>query len=625
MTYRREFVGTAVAIAVTGCLATVSWGQRVTEESALLERLNSPDAPKSEKALVCKRLAVYGGDAAVAPLAQLLTDPELCSWARIALEAIPGEVADTALRDSLAAVRGRERIGVVNSIGVRRDTQAVEQLGRIVNSPDDAAAGAAAVSLGKIGNAEATVILTKAIASTPASLREQVTAGAILCAERLIREGQRAEAAQVCESIRAADVSEQRRREAIRLAILARGSAGIPTLVEQLRSSDRQRFYLGLQVAREIAGDGVTNALITELAEATPQRRQMVVRALGERSGDQVVPAILQVARSSGQEDARLAAVEVLGKIGDAETLPELLAIAGSASGALRSAIGAALASLPGAGVDRDVIARLANASGAARLALIDAVAGRRLAAAVPQLLELADSDDAQVRHAAITALGESVTADGLQQLIGRIKNPVADEDRDVSRLALTSASVRMADRDASVSELEAAMDSASSAVQKTLLEIIGSVGGAKALQVVSQAAQSGDDELQNTGSRLLGDWMTADVAPELLALAKSDAAGKYKIRGLRGYLRVARQMRIPLKQRIEICRNALPLVDREAEMKLILEVVERYPSVDGVALAVEAASNQAYRDIASKAAHAAADKMGKPSEVTELLKKLEN
>ena len=56
-------------------------------------------APPAEKALACKQLAIYGAKDAVPALAPLLSDPELASWARIALEAIPGPAADAALRE----------------------------------------------------------------------------------------------------------------------------------------------------------------------------------------------------------------------------------------------------------------------------------------------------------------------------------------------------------------------------------------------------------------------------------------------------------------------------------------------------------------------------------------------
>ncbi len=55
------------------------------------------------------------------PWPPLLADKELTSWARIALEAIPGPAADEALREAMGDVEGRTLIGVINSIGVRGD------------------------------------------------------------------------------------------------------------------------------------------------------------------------------------------------------------------------------------------------------------------------------------------------------------------------------------------------------------------------------------------------------------------------------------------------------------------------------------------------------------------------
>ncbi|HXY36116.1 MAG TPA: hypothetical protein VEI07_17910, partial [Planctomycetaceae bacterium] len=66
------------------------------KEADLIKILQS-DAPKAKKADACKDLAVYGSPKAVPELARLLSDAQLASWARIALEAIPGPASDTAL------------------------------------------------------------------------------------------------------------------------------------------------------------------------------------------------------------------------------------------------------------------------------------------------------------------------------------------------------------------------------------------------------------------------------------------------------------------------------------------------------------------------------------------------
>jgi len=83
------------------------------KESDLISTLQST-APKAEKAMACKLLAVYGTEKAVPALAPLLADMELASWARTALEVIPGPAPDAAFRSALDQVQGRLLIGTIN-------------------------------------------------------------------------------------------------------------------------------------------------------------------------------------------------------------------------------------------------------------------------------------------------------------------------------------------------------------------------------------------------------------------------------------------------------------------------------------------------------------------------------
>ena len=110
---------------------TAAWlpAQETTppSEASLLAMLRS-SAPAADKALACKHLAVFGSAAAVPELAPLLHDEQLASWARIALEAIPGSEADAALRNACGTLEGRLLMGAIHSLGVRRDPMAVELL-----------------------------------------------------------------------------------------------------------------------------------------------------------------------------------------------------------------------------------------------------------------------------------------------------------------------------------------------------------------------------------------------------------------------------------------------------------------------------------------------------------------
>ena len=81
-------------------------------------------------------------------------------------------------------------------------------------------------------------------------------------------------------------------------------------------------------------------------------------------------------------------------------------------------------------------------------------------------------------------------------------------------------------------------------------------MGGPKALATIAAAVKGSDAQLQDTGSRVLGEWMTVDAAPVLLDLAKTAPSDKYQVRALRGYIRLARQFAMPDAQRAEMCRT---------------------------------------------------------------------
>ena len=82
-------------------------------------------------------------------------------------------------------------------------------------------------------------------------------------------------------------------------------------------------------------------------------------------------------------------------------------------------------------------------------------------------------------------------------------------------------------------------------AAKVTFIEILGAMGGPQALGALSAAAKEGNPELKETASRLLGEWMTTDAGPVLLDVAKKVSEEKYKIRALRGYIRIAKQIEV--------------------------------------------------------------------------------
>ncbi len=198
------------------------------DQAGLIRLLKDPQSTTFQKAKACQRLAAIGSEEAAPALAALLADEQVAHYARYGLEPIPGPAPDAALRDALQRLKGRLRVGVINSIGVRRDTGAVGALARLLNEPDVETASAAAAALGKIGGAQAAKALQDGLAQTRGSLRAAVAGAGLVCAEGLLAQGERDQALAFYNNLTRPDIPKPVRLAAMRGIIAAETSLSRP-------------------------------------------------------------------------------------------------------------------------------------------------------------------------------------------------------------------------------------------------------------------------------------------------------------------------------------------------------------------------------------------------------------
>lgn len=551
------------------------------KERQLINVLKS-DAPPQDKAITCKQLAVYGTQDAVPALAALLSDKRLASWARIALEVIPGPAADEALREAMGKLQGRLLIGTINSIGFRRDSKAVSGLVAKLKDADAGVASAAAAALGRIGGDQAAKALEQSLAGAVAEVQPEVAEGCIRCAERFMAEGKFAEAVKLYDTIRHANVPKQKRLEATRGAILARQSAGLPLLIEQLRSADKATLGIALRTARELPGRKVTEALAVELERSGPDRQTSLLLALADRGDDAVLPAILKVVKR-GSPKLQIAALGVLQRLGNVSCVPALLDAAVGNNAELAKAAKAALTLLPGKEVNADLAARLPQATGKKRQVLIELAGQRRIDTALSTVaLGIADAD-AGIRSAAIEAvgaIGEAKQTADLVNLLQKTQN--AKERADIEKALLTLSG--RCGIGCAPYLLPLAKDS-HSALRTIGLHALASVGGPDALAAVKAAGNDPDEAVQDEAVRTLSAWPDnwpedSGAAEALLTLAKSGKKMSHQVLGLRGYLQyVQGDKKLKNDEKVAKVNELLPLIKRPEEKRLAIAVVGALPT----------------------------------------------
>ncbi len=191
---------------------------------ARLAAVLKTDAPRAAKDFVCRQLSYLGSAESVPVLAALLPDKDLSHMARFALERIPGPEAVKAMREALPKVDGQLKVGVINSLSVRRDVESLSALAGLLEGSDPQVAAAAAAALGAIGTPEAAQALGQFQKKAPEKLRLAAADACLTCAERMLAAGKKAEALAIYKSLTGPEQPKHVRLAATRGMLAAAGT-----------------------------------------------------------------------------------------------------------------------------------------------------------------------------------------------------------------------------------------------------------------------------------------------------------------------------------------------------------------------------------------------------------------
>jgi HEAT repeat protein len=480
-------------------LEAAAFAQAVPREAApKLAALLASDATLDGKKFACEQLGLIGSAAEVSALAQQLSNPDLALAARAALERIPGDESLAALRAALPGATGALRQGLINSLGARRDEQAVPLLAGLL--PDSADALAA------IGTPPALAALQAA--------QPQPSAALLRCALQL-------RDVTVLEQLSAAGQPKAIRVAAFIGRVTALGDQGGDAILAALSGSDPALQVAAIGLLR---GSAVVQTAAERLNEFPADLQLPLLAALGDSGETAALPAVTR-AVSSEDPSVRCAAIAALGKLGDASSVPVLLGLLAAAEKDEQPVIVEALSCLPGPGVD----AALAQAP---QPETIRALVARGATSAVPALLALEAGNVEAGNAEAISALGKLADAADGPRLMALLDKAA---DRQPVEAALAAVYRRAGD----VQTVADAAAQASGPRKASLLAVLGVLGGDQALPTLRAALQDGDAEAKLAAVRALADWETGAPLADLKAVAETATDAKLKALAARGAARL--------------------------------------------------------------------------------------
>ena len=174
-------------------------------EPAALAVLAS-DADTYKKAMACDTLGRVGTAKAVPALAKLLADEKLHDYARDGLERIADSAAGKALLESLKTLKGNLRVGVIITLGDRREVAAVPALAKIAKAKDAPAAEAALSSLAQIATDDAAKAILAGLAAADGETKVSAAHAALAAAARMDKTGRKEVAGKLRAAVAGTDV-----------------------------------------------------------------------------------------------------------------------------------------------------------------------------------------------------------------------------------------------------------------------------------------------------------------------------------------------------------------------------------------------------------------------------------
>ncbi|MDO5552308.1 MAG: hypothetical protein Q4G68_00975 [Planctomycetia bacterium] len=614
---------------------------RTTDESVLIDALakeGESDDDVFAKSLACKRLAIIGTDAAVPALAAMLPSEKLNVYARYALEEIPGEAPNAALQKAAKELTGLTAVGAIDSIGVRRDASALPLFRELLGAaPGNDVRKAIYLAAGNIANDESAALLLEAVAGEASDdlvVRMGLGDAVLACADRFEKAGNSEKSAELFESLVCDKFPVCVQKAGSYRALLARGGVSVDKILEKLQGEKYCCFSAALKTLREFSDEDaatVVPAVIAIVPNLPVDRKALVLRALGDRKDDATRQAMLPLLienLNNESVEVQLAAAKALANVGkyDVEA-----AIKGAraekfqADQAVVDALVAAAVAMPGDAVDNAML-EIVNGVTAEELsqdaadstgfaAVLKIIEERRTSAAAPALVKIANTPNVkpELRNGALDALSEIVSFDNLSLFVDALENESDDARID---WLLRAACTRLP-REECAAEIVKIFEASDLAKKMKLFGLLKQIGGPTALACVEKACWNG--ETSDPASATLGQWNSPDdakaVAEACLKLAKESKENKYRVRGIRSYIRIPRQFNLPTAERLAMCQTAFETAVRPEDKSLVFDIFPRIVEVSSAQAAMSYAGQAEYAEKAFEATVIVAEKLnlGKP------------
>ncbi len=539
--------------------------------ASALAGLLETDAPYGCKQFVCRQLAIIGGGQEVPVLKKYLFDEEMSGMALYALARIDDPSVNETLRESLGRASGRIRLGIINTIGRRGDTNAIPQLSVLLRGEDEDAAGAAAEALGTIGAKTAAMSLIGALKASTGNLKNQIAGACLRCADGLLSDGDEKSASEMYAAM-FPEITEPYLQAAVLRGLQKTGNPDAAQMVATaLKSGDFQLQKAAVSLIPGFAGKKHTEKFARLLPGLSEQMQVMLITALRVKGDNAALPWI-EKAGGSSDPRVRTAALEALGTIGNASHVALLAERAANGEAAEKEAARESLSLLKDPGANEQILSLLTSSDPDVQIELIDCLPARHITGGSGVLFKIIEQGNRGSRRAALRALGAAAPAEDVRKLIN-LMPAIEGSDKNDAETAVAEITKRTNAESISVPLLIERYAAAGDAAEKcSIIRVMAKIGDNRAMPLLRDALKEGSEEIRTEAVRGLSAWPNTEPLKDLFAIAQEAKEKTQGILALRGIIDlVEKDPASTPDEKLRLYQRAMNLAVQDAEKIRVL------------------------------------------------------
>jgi HEAT repeat protein len=582
-------------------------------EEQLAEFLDS-DSTLAAKMAVCRHLREIGTSVSVPILEKMLLEQETSDIARYALEKIPGTSVDRALIRGLSRSEGQVRIGILSSLGQRKNPEAVPVLEILLYDSDTSAAVSAAVALGNIATPEAYAALTKSLGKTSGELQSQIASSLLKCAEQYHVRRDWKTAVKICDKVLSQKLTTPIHQAAVKCKIAASGNEAEKMIIDILKGKEPVLYPPAIRMVRDVF-DGTHIHEVCKFLPALPEDSQVQLLEVLSHYREKAARDSAVKATHSENTMVRIAALQALQSVGDSSTVELLVNHAAGAQGEEQSAARISLWGLYGKGVDRAILLNLVKLTDPnIQEELIRSVGERRISNGKNFLFSRTRYSNSEIRLAAIRALKNVSSTSDLPRLLQLLINAPGEREQQELESTIAKVAGQRSDPIGRANAVRVMLPSVKDVKKRAALyRVLGKIGDDSSLPLVREALKDDNPEIRDAVVRALSDWPTVSPGEDLAHVVQTSSNRVHKVLALRAYIRMIgmEPYRSP-EGAVESLREALVWAERPEEKKLILGILPQFACPDALKLAESLLTEKGAEEEAEQAVQQIRKKLNK-------------